>query len=80
MSKKPYVLITSDEDGDIRIRRMTEKEVQEKIIDRGTPPWLNARDLAKEPDPMYWGSHCWLLIRGEIVVPKPKTTATGWDL
>lgn len=80
MSKKPYILITSTEYGDIRIVQMTADKVRECVGEcEDGPSWITEECLAKQADPMYW-SNRFLLIKGEVVVPIPKTTVTEWDI
>ncbi len=78
--EKPYVVLASNDDGDLDVRQMTAAEVCEVVRDGEKPVWMTKERLAKNADPVYWGSNVLLLIKGEVVVPKPKKIVTEWDL
>ena len=73
------MLISSNEDGDIRVEQRTADQVREIVKDLEDPSWITEADLAKQSDPTYWGNG-FLLIKGEVFVPRAKTTVTEWDI
>ena len=34
----------------------------------------------EDVDPAYWGENTYLLIKGEIIVPKPKKVVTEYEI
>lgn len=80
-----YFVITCDEDG-IDVRPMSEKELLKSI----TPDKEGYTDLGNdlifasevpEIDKGYWiGENKILIIKGEIVVPKPKKVVAQYEL
>lgn len=73
-----YFLIRNS-DGDTYVETLTEDQVRERL-DEASLDFLSA-DESFDTDTNYWGDHS-LLIKGEVVVPQPKTiTVTqGWEL
>lgn len=70
-----YFLIYPTEDGP-RVRQFSTPEGVRAFFDG--EPIKGFRANTNEPDPNYWGEQC-LIIRGEIVVPQPKTVVQEWD-
>lgn len=70
-----YFLISSSEDGDVYVARVTPAGVEEYLRE-------GARFMEKiyTNDPMYWNDANFLLIKGEIVVPKAVEVATRWEI
>ena len=68
----PYFMISSSEDG-ISVREVTEERIVADLLDddAGITP-DNFLSAIADSDPNYWKRNR-LLIRGEIVVPTPRT-------
>lgn len=70
-------MISVDSDGDVRIRRGTQEDIVAMLdTDEDTGELLS--DVFDEDDdftgdPCYWGDSRVLIIRGDVVTPKPVT-------
>lgn len=73
-----YFLINNS-DGDTHVEILTEDQVRGRL-DEASLNFLDANSILNECNTDYWEG-C-LLIKGEVVVPQPKTiTVTqGWEL
>jgi hypothetical protein len=73
-----YFLIECSEDGDVSITQH-DRESLVKSISNGE--YKNATFINSVPgvDPQYWGGQV-LVIKGEIVVPKPKEVVMEYDI
>jgi hypothetical protein len=69
-----YFLIHNS-DGDTTVREVDPKEVAENLAagDYYGPDTEFLSEIPKNNDTNYWGENTYLLIKGEIVTPKPKT-------
>lgn len=78
-----YALIQPDEDGQV-VRFVTEAELREDLDEQQHyRPDARSNFLAEVPDqtdPQYWGERDVLVIRYEVIVPKPVETVTEWEL
>ncbi len=77
--------IISNSDGDTTVNQMNKQELVEALSndegEEGTSYW-GAVDFVKnlnENDTNYWGGDI-LIIKGNIVVPKPKEVITSYAL
>ena len=75
MNKK-YIVLHADEDGDMSIKFMTEKEIKADFLNGEDDPPYNIFD--KLPNLGYDSGV--LIIEGEIVVPKAKEKTIEWEL
>ena len=81
----PYWLITSDEDGDIRVYGpWTDANVLCHIQEQteNVRPSYHPVFLTSKPncDPNQWPANSQLLIQGKVVVPKPVKIVTEYEL
>ena len=79
--KKEYFVI-SNSDGDTRIEHLTKEELIEQLGSDGESNSWGAEGFVenlKENDTNSWGPTI-LIIKGEIVIPKPKTTITSYEV
>lgn len=75
-----YFLISVSEDGDVSVSSWDSREKLLKDLEHDE---LNVADFAEkieDCDPQYWGNHPYLLIKGHIVVPKPKQVTVSLDV
>lgn len=72
-----YFLI-SNSDGDTHVEPISEKELLKRLNEEGNEMDFMS-EIPKEHDTNYWGEGV-LIIKGEIVVPKAKTTITEFTL
>ena len=75
---RKYIVLLADEDGDIGIHFMTEKEIMEDYLPKGYQDELPNEILDHLPNLGYEAGV--LIIDGEIVVPKAKEKVTKWEL
>lgn len=69
--KMPYYLIFCDEDGDVSVEEYIKPDLLKALQDEDYGP-IGFIDKLGDNDPQYWGNNA-LIIKGEIVKPKPKT-------
>jgi len=74
-----YFLITCTEDGDIRVDQYSKAELLTTLAE-GDHGKLEFMGKLVDEDPMNWKESGCLLIKGDIAVPYPKTTATSYDV
>jgi hypothetical protein len=85
MSDEPkYYWIECSEDGDVRVSSYTKDELERVLGDPETndPDGRRTSGLALAvpgSDPMYWNGKS-IIIKGEIVVPKPRDVVQKWEL
>jgi len=72
---KKYIVLHADEDGDMSINFMTEKEIKKDYLPKGEVPY---RILDHLPNLGYESGV--LIIDGKIVAPKAKEKVTEWEL
>lgn len=75
----PYFVITSDEDGG-HVQQMSEDELLQALnpdpdVCLGALECSNAQANVAEPEVNYWGES-YLIIKGEIVVPREEQVVT----
>lgn len=88
-----YFLFQITEDGEARFEELTEAELTERVADESGEGYIepltehNFWQACPGGDPMYWGWHQagpgdkrYLLIKGEVVVPKEATRVKTWEL
>jgi hypothetical protein len=71
-----YFAISVNADGEVSVAKQTKEEIENELNELITdgcdlPKFLSE---IEENDPNYWmgdGDNAWLVIEGEIVVPKP---------
>jgi hypothetical protein len=86
MSKDSYFVLTSSEDGISIDGPLTESALLKQIADYREDYDDEPRfyDRMPETDKCCFmqrdGEEAMLVIRGEIVVPQPKTTVTSWEM
>ena len=74
------LFIISNSDGDTSIRAVSEEEFLSELND-GDYPSVAFLDLIEgSTDPNYWPEGTLLVIKGEVVVPKPKTVVKQYSL
>lgn len=72
---KKYIVLHADEDGDMSIHFMTEKEIQKEYLLEEELPYNildHLPNLGYEPGV--------LIIDGEIIVPKAKEKVIRWEI
>jgi len=78
-----YFVIAVSEDGDASVRGLSESELLAKLTpDQDGEAELDgakAMPEIKDVDPMYW-EDSFLIIRGEVIVPKPRQVVSTWEL
>lgn len=72
---KKYIVLHADEDGDISIHFMTEKEIKENYLEEDELPYKIFDEL---PNLGYDAGV--LIIDGNIIVPKAVEKTTKWEL
>lgn len=76
MSDNFFVICNSD--GDTSVTQLSKEELLKKLEEKY---WGNIEFLEKinERDTNYWGKNI-LIIKGDIISPKPKTVITSYDV
>jgi hypothetical protein len=76
-----YFVIHNSEDGEASVHQMGAEELQNKLKADywGTGKRFLSSDDTFSCDPNYWGGKL-LIIKGEIIVPKPKQTVTEYEV
>ena len=70
----------TNSDGDTRVSQHSAEEIQSLLNEEDAPGWLtNAMTEITDPDTNYWGGKV-LIIKGEIVTPKPIEHIVSWEL
>jgi len=71
-----YYMISAN-DGDIDVVELDKDDIAKAMADAldDDVTFLSSVPI---PDPQYWPDNSSLIIKGEIVVPKPKTTITEY--
>ncbi len=78
-SKDRFIVIARWGDGDVRVREMGRHELLEYMNDEEKRVYLGSTPT--EADPQYWGDGEFaIIIKGEIVQPKPVTTITRLEV
>ena len=76
MAADNYFVISASEDGDIRVRRFSKQELEDKLKESwwgDSPKFLDVdSDLERESG--------LLIIRGERVAPKPVYVVKAWEV
>jgi hypothetical protein len=80
-----YIVIQTTGDGDIRINKYSKDELTKFINDEeegdfDTADFVTDKRLEKESDPIYWGENSILIIKGELVVPKPVKIVEQYEV
>jgi len=81
MSEMYFVVTCSD--GDVSITPQTKEQVTEGLTGGywgEDAKFLTAEELRKNNDPNYWGEDAILIIKGGVVIPKPKQTVTSYEV
>ena len=77
-----YFMI-SNSDGDTYIRQLTETELlaelEEQEEEGYSPKFITKEKLETESDSNYWGEAV-LIIKGEVIIPKPKEKILSYEL
>ena len=76
---KYLFVISSNEDGEVTVEQLGEEEFIERINDEEYYGEVNFLDKISQIDPNYWGNKL-LVIRGEIVIPKPVEKITKYEI
>lgn len=75
-----YIKISASPDGIMVIRYETKEELLEDLNEDPDAAFFSSPDdLAIDSDPNYWGEKQ-LLIKGEVVQPKPKTVVKEFEI
>lgn len=75
-----YTLISSGDDGIVIHTNQTEKEICDFIEENEIEEEMFLEEDLVCPDTMEWAVGSYLLIKGEIIVPKPFKKVTKWKL
>lgn len=73
-----YFMI-SNSDGDTYITPVTKTELLKDLEDRNVE-FLTKEELTSDNDSNYWGENVLLIIKGEVIVPKPKQVIQSYEL
>jgi len=75
-----YFLIYQD-DEEATVKRVTEKELKEMLKEmiENEEEVIFLKKI-ESTDPAYWEENAYLLIKGEIIVPKPKEVVTEYEI
>lgn len=73
--------VIRNSDGDTRIRQMTAEELKKALKEEnwGSDPDFIQPNSKYDSDTNYWGNAL-MIIKGEIIVPKPKQTVTEYEV
>ena len=74
--------VISNSYGETTVRQYTKEELLQRITtEDGAHYWGNAEFMKeiKEPDTNYWQGNI-LIIKGAVVVPKPKQVITEYEI
>ena len=71
--------IISNSNGDTLITAVTKTELLEELEDRDVE-FLTKEELNADNDSNYWGENVLLIIKGEVIVPKPKDIIQSYEL
>ena len=76
MKTEKYIVFHHTEDGETECSLMTEKEILDIVKE------LGGEDFLKELPKCGWDycGECYLVIKGEIIRPKPVEKVTEWEL
>ena len=71
--KQMYIVIRCSENGDVTVEQYNKKDLTELINDQEEENFDTHNFMKKitDKDPQYWGPDNILIIKGEIIVPKP---------
>jgi hypothetical protein len=75
--KESYFILNSTEDGVYITEYKTAEKLSEYLAGNRIEKFFSS--LPKD-SPSYWDAEKVLIIKGEIIVPKPKTTITEWEI
>jgi len=73
--------VIDNSDGDTYVRQMTRTQVEQMLVEWDEMGEQAGEFLSEVPeaDTNYWGGKT-LIIKGEIVIPKPVETVTTWEV
>jgi len=76
----PYFMIDCTEDG-VYVTEVTSDTIKSdmRTLEAAAVNTFFKPGEKFDSDPNYWGTKT-LLIKGEVVVPRPKDTVTEWDI
>jgi len=76
--KTMYYFIYCDDDGEVAVSEYNRENLLQALVDQdyGEIEFLKGMSLGNYPQ--YWGNKV-LIIKGEIVVPKPKKTVKEFE-
>lgn len=81
MSK--YAILQGNEDGDpfTIVGEINEgRPLSQVMEDYGIERWLTPEQYKQEPDPNYWVEGTALLMKVDIIFPKPVERVTEWSV
>jgi len=73
-----YFMI-SNSDGDTYITSLTKTELLEELEEREIQ-FITSEELEKEYDTNYWGENVALVIKGDVIIPKPKEIIMSYEV
>ena len=79
MTEETYFVIHCSEDGDVSVNHYTKDELLEALEGEDYGADIGFHDSLERHDPQYWGRKI-LIIKGSIVVPKPKKVIESYDI
>lgn len=68
--------VISNSDGDVSVRQINKEELVRQLQEDMRTGFL---PCIEDQDPNYWGDNM-LIIKGEIVVPRPKEIIQSFDI
>ena len=74
-----YMIITCDEDGEVRLEQTTKEKLLKSLNNKDYGDLEFLHNIKDNNDPQYWG-YKGLIIKGEIVNPKPVATVTQYEV
>ncbi len=84
MSESKYYEISCDDDGDVHVQAYTKEELERELeraakAEKDGEPARKFSSTVPGADPAYWDGKR-ILIKGEIVVPRPREVVEVWEL
>lgn len=74
-----YIIVHVDHDGEVSVEQVSGVELRKRLNERYYSD-VTILDRIPDTEPAYWPGSSLLIIRGDIVTPRPVRTVTEWEL